>query len=238
MSKINKCSFFYTAVSKGDTISLSGSHVEILWPPKEIDDSVLKVIKKAIDDFNEAKQEDKILNEIYNQITQRELGEKYFSEKREQKVENDLEDLNNLTIDGFEPRNIPEKTKRANKSIKKAANHLSIAFRYNNQILFLGDLESSELRQISNHLSEKNLTDYLIIITPHHGTHWHNSLNQLSSIYAISSVGSNLFTKIKTEFKRRSHICLYTYTNGDIEIPHPILRPLRYWKGRYWRLYI
>ena len=238
LSSINKCNFSYSAVSQGDRILLSGSQVEILWPPKEIDDSTLKVIKEAIDHFNKAKQEDKVLDEIYNQISKNESIEKYFSEKNEQKINNNTMSFNDIAIDYLEPRNIPAITKQANKSIKKAANHLSIAFRYNNQLLFLGDLESSELRQISNYLSSKKLTNYLIMITPHHGTHWHDALNQLSSIYAISSVGPNLFHKIKTEFKHCSHICLYTFANGDIEIPHPLLRPLRYWKGRYWRLYI
>jgi len=244
LSKRNKCSFAYKAVSQGDIISLGGSHIEILWPPKEIDESALKIIKKAIDDFEEAKKEDKVLNDIYNRINQDKSIEKYFQATDGENIYSNVENRDDSDINYIECRNldiirsIPEQTKKANKSLKHAANHLSLAFRYNNQILFLGDLESSELRQISNYLSVSNLTHYLIIITPHHGTHWHNALSQLSTIYAISSVGPNLFPKIKPEFKQISDICLYTYANGDIEIPHPILRPLRYWRGRYWRLYI
>ena len=239
LSKINRCSFTYRPVSQGDLISAGGSYIEILWPPTTIDKLTLETIRKAIKDFEKARNEDEILNRIYERVNQVEFVQKYFvqDEVRIYK-ENNLESVDLDSYEQFLERDIPESTKQANESLRKAANHLSLAFRYNNQILFLGDLEANELRRISNDLLTKKQTHYLIIITPHHGTHWHKNLSNLSAIYAISSVGEGLFPKIKTQFRKIANICLYTYANGEIEIPHPILRPLRYWKGRYWRLYI
>ena len=95
-------------------------------------------------------------------------------------------------------------------------------------MLFLGDLDSNQLKQVANHLVNHGNTHYITIITPHHGTHWHNSLKKLSAIYALSSVGEKLFAKINQGFKSISNICLYTYANGEIEVPHPVLQPLRF----------
>jgi beta-lactamase superfamily II metal-dependent hydrolase len=238
LSKINKSSFTFRAVSQGDLLPAGGSYIEILWPPKTIDDSTLKVIQKAIEDFEKARNKDEILNSIYERINQAEFVQKYFvqDETPIYEYENDSDAINLDDFEQFLERDIPECTKQANKSLRKAANHLSLAFRYNNQILFLGDLEANELKQISNYLLTKNQTHYLIIITPHHGTHWHDALKRLSAIYAISSVGKTLFPKIKSQFKEIADICLYTYANGEIEIPHPLLRTLCFWRCKYWTL--
>jgi len=237
LSRINKSSFTYRLVSQGDKLTIGGSQLEILWPPKEIDSSFLNVIEKAIEDFNRAKEEDDILKKIYEELNDKISIEKYF-ENGETKIQDiNYDETDDNTIDVFD-RDIPEVTKEANKSLRRAANHLSIAFKYGNNLLFLGDLESNQLKQVANHLVNHGNTHYITIITPHHGTHWHNSLKKLSAIYALSSVGEKLFAKINQGFKSISDICLYTYANGEIEVPHPVLQPLRFWRGRYWRFYI
>ena len=237
LSRINKSPFTYRPVSQGDKLIIGGSQLEILWPPKEIDSSSLKVIEKAIEDFDKAKEEDDILKKIYEELNDRISIERYFENGEIKIQDTNYDDRDNNIVDVFD-RDIPEVTKEANKSLRRAANHLSIAFKYDSNLLFLGDLESNQLNQVANRLINDGNTHYITIITPHHGTHWHNSLKNLSAIYALSSVGEKLFAKIKPEFKSISNICLYTFANGEIEIPHPVLQPLRFWRRRYWRFYI
>lgn len=125
--------------------------------------------------------------------------------------------------------------KRANDSLRSAANHLSLAFHENNRLLFLGDLEGNPIKQVVSELLSKDRNRFLAIITPHHGTHWQRDLGRLRAWYAISSVGARLFRHASPNFKLLAEECLLTYFNGDIEVPvsfpwWPGIRPFRHWR--------
>lgn len=52
ISKVNKTSFRYKALSQGDKIKIKGSVFEIVWPPKQIkEEEILKKVDKALNFF-------------------------------------------------------------------------------------------------------------------------------------------------------------------------------------------
>jgi len=96
----------------------------------------------------------------------------------------------------------------------------------------LGDLESHEIGEVVSALVGKERNRFSVVLTPHHGTHWHDGLRQIRATHAISSVGRGLFRYIRPEFKEISDLSLVTHVNGDVEVP----LCSAWWNGpRYWR---
>jgi len=79
----------------------------------------------------------------------------------------------------------------------------------------MGDLTSYEIEQIISSLPKAN---FYVLITPHHGTHWHNSLRKIKSEYAVASNGYRLARNLRSEFKETCEKFLSTHRCGDIAI--------------------
>ena len=240
ISKINEVPFKYKPLAKGDIININGSVFEILWPPRVMyNEETLSAIKQALRDFEKALEEDKIFRELYDRVREEGVFKSYLEEggvinpmdgPNNDKTENDK-------INGKRKRKLPEVVKKANKSIRGVANHLSLALLEDNRILFLGDLENFEIRQIVDDLKTRGRTNFYTFITPHHGTHWDNSLYEIRCIYAIASNGKKLCSKMKPHFKEISERSFATHVNGDLIGP-PML-PLRklLWYIPWWFFY-
>jgi len=216
ISSINECQFSYRFLSIGDKVSVDNSKFDVLWPPKHIKaDNVVKTVRDAVDDFNSA-LEDEETSHIYNRLDEMRILDRYLSE--EEGI------MESKETEHFERNNpeIPEVVNRANKSLRNADNRLSLTFREDNRLLFLGDLEKSEIRQVINKLDSQGMTDYFSLVTPHHGTHWHDSMSKLKCHNAFSSIGSRLFRYYCTEYKKISNRSWLTYVNGALV--HPIYR--------------
>ncbi len=218
MQSLNGEAFDYRALSSGDRINLGGTEFEVLWPPRVIKiRQVLKVIGKAIEDFSTAKAEDPVLNNIYESL----------GDSKEMRPYSSIEGgMLTASPDGrpgdssVSPRaDLPEVVKQANKSLRAAANHLSLAFRSGNRMLFMADLEPYEIRKVVRTLQNQELVHFLALITPHHGTHWHKDLSNLRAWWAVSSIGNRLIEKASSNFKMISDQSLFTHLTGDIEIP-------------------
>jgi len=221
ISQVNNQTFNYSSLSAGDTIQVEGSEIEVLWPPRTLDDeNVLKVIRKAVSDFESAKVEDETLRRIYEELGESGAIRQYTDDNNQHRElpgkANEPREAIHVPI---EKRELPEVVKRANGSLRSAANHLSLAFHEDNKFLFMGDLESSEIKQVVDRLLKKKREHFLVFITPHHGTHWHQALGNLRADSAISSVGNRLFKHLSPEFKSMASQCLYTHLSGDIEVP-------------------
>lgn len=228
ISKINRMPFKCKPLSKGDVININSSVFEILWPPAVMDDKgTLSVIKRALKDFEKAMEEDEETRELYNRVKEEGVFRDYFGEQSER---SEFKGYNNRYMNTkYERRKLPEVVKKANESLRKAANHLSLALFEDDRFLFLGDTENHEIKQIVGYLKSKGRKNFYIFITPHHGTHWHNSLREIKSIYSITSNGSKLCSKMKPLFKETSKRSLATHVNGDIVMPiYPI--------GGFWRV--
>lgn len=182
----------------------------------------LKVIKNAINDFGKAKEEDKELRDLYDAIGAAGKAQPYLNDEeghaepdKVRQVETKLDGGRQLSPAG----ELLPIVAKANKSLRAAANHLSLAFHVGNRLLFLGDLEKNEIKQVVAALQKKRRTNFFVTITPHHGTHWHDDLLTLRSVLAASSIGKHLIRHFCQEFETSfADLCLATYTNGDIHI--------------------
>lgn len=210
--RLNRRPLNFRAVSKGDVVVCGERKYEILWPPQELkEEEALKDIRNAIRDFEEAKESDKQLSEIYQNISRR------YAE---------TENINNLEIDNTNENisltefsgELSEIVQKANKSLRKAANRLSIAFRQDDNILFLGDLEDREINSVVTDLVNNHNVVYDILIAAHHGTHWHRSLTSINADICLASIGQTLKKNIKYEYKSISNKLVRTDEWGDIII--------------------
>lgn len=242
LSRVNQKPFTYRSLSMGDTVAIGGSQYEVLWPPARVDDdATLNVITRAIRDFNVAAEENESLRRILDRIGDGEEMRRFIPEEGESGEMPGCEERSDRTNDLPLPRtqeDLPESMRKANDSLRKAANHLSLAFHEDNKLLFLGDLEEHEIRQVVRLLVKKKRNHFFVTITPHHGTHWHRDLRQIRTCYAISSVGKRLFRHLSPEYKSIAATCLITHLNGDLEVP--VL--LQTWQGpifwRNWRTFL
>ncbi len=130
-------------------------------------------------------------------------------------LERILEEMDKTTKNLFE-----NEIEKINGEIKGVCNHLSLAFfETNKRILFLGDLEKNEIAKICDKLESKGISNFEILITPHHGTHWHDRLKNLKFEYSVSSIGDNLTRYFKQQFLCVSQHCLLTSCFGDLIVP-------------------
>lgn len=211
-------SFRYRPLAQGDSFIINGSFFEVLWPPVSIDyKRALTDIRRALEDFKAAIDEDETTRELYNRVKEEGVFEEYLRQPGEQYEFPETNSGYEHTVgSNREIQKLPPVVEKASRSLKKAANHLSLAFFEDNRFLFLGDTESSEIRQIVDELKSLGRENFYIFITPHHGTHWHNSLRRIRCIHSITSNGSKLCSKMKPQFKEISERSLATFANGDI----------------------
>ena len=235
LSRVNRTSFEYQSLSAGDQIIVGSSHLEVLWPPKILNDvETLKVVNTAIEDFNNALKEDDALKSIIDRIGERGEMQPYLSDEVGRNRGIDQENIRNLPY-LEEIDNLSESIQKANNSLRAAANHLSLAFYEDSKFLFMGDLENYEIEKVVDALLYMRRKHFFITVTPHHGTHWQNKLSHIHTSYAIHSAGPRLFRHISPEYKNISDLCLVTYLNGDVQLPVfvPMWSELFLWQNRH-----
>lgn len=213
--KINNKSFSTRPLSQGDVIE---NGIEILWPPKHISEyknkeKVNKKVQEAIKKFNEAKNKNSKLKEIYEKINDG-LINQYLEPQENYNRDSDTHNIGeNEKLDKeFDKAEIKE----ANKALKEAANYFSIAFKIDERMLFMGDLEESNIGKV---LSDLKYGSYHILIAPHHGTHWNNKFNNFRFHFTLASLGNKYGFVNLCKFKNISERVCVTCFCGDIEIP-------------------
>jgi len=200
---------------------------DVLWPPaKIVHDGALNAIRRAIKDFKKALEEDEITKQLYNRVKGEGVFKEYdvdgenIYEQNFNNIDIETEKIHERLWPGVKRRELPDVVKRANESLRKAANHLSLVLlERNNRFLFLGDIENYEIKEIINDLIMEEKKCFYILITPHHGTHWDNVLKEIRCIYSVTSNGNKLYARLKDGFKYISMVSFSTYVNGDIQIP-------------------
>lgn len=200
LKQLCRKSFSYAPLFKGDTFTQNNRKYEVLWPPRRIEEiEIFAKIKKAIEDFETAKKENGELSKLAEKY--KDVAEKYarnsentdeqkceYPNESMQKVEQNREP-NNETVENKEvnKKDLPEFVQKANESLRKAANDLSLAFKsIDNDLLFFGDLETNQINILCDELKGQ---DFKVFVTPHHGTHAGAKMKQISSKIALSSVG-------------------------------------------------
>ncbi|WP_146192147.1 hypothetical protein [Oceanotoga teriensis] len=166
-------------------------------------------------------EEDKKLKELYERVKSEGLFRKYFEESQRKFTEerDHSKNVNELVKKEYEKKKLPDIFKRANDSLKKVANHLSLTLLGDGGLLFLGDLEHQEIKKVIGDLIAAGKKKFYTLIIPHHGTHWDNSLKDIKCIYSITSNGRRLCFYIKPGFKSISKKSFAIHVDGDIAIP-------------------
>jgi len=210
----------YLPLYEGVEENINGTKIEVLSPPHSITDIFFTdKIKELISRFNQLLDEDDRLRARYDDVYGSELVWKYMNQKedtyeRRTKYGDPNSDYKEAYFEN--DKGISDEIKILNKEFREAANRISLAFKINNEFLFLGDLEKNELRRVMNKLD--GYYNYIILLNPHHGTHWQKNMNRLRVDYSISSVGHGLISKFEQNYKSISNKTLSTYCNGDIFI--------------------
>ena len=227
--------FNYRSLAKGDVININGningSVFEVLWPPRVISpnvgghEKISKTVIDAIKAFRKALDEDEELRRIYEKIKKNKTFLELLTKEKEGVYNKEIATrsrCDRLTID-IDKRELPKSVQDANTKLRDAANYLSLVFYEDNRLLFMGDAKEQVIRNVVRDLVEsKGRSHFYVLIAPHHGTYWDNSLRRLHSIYTVISVGNcknKLHQKVRPEFKEISEMVLTTYLNGDIRIP-------------------
>lgn len=217
--QLNNRPFNYTSVSQGDHVVVDGTHLDVLWPPKVLcDEEMLDSVGRAIEDFDSAKENDKTLGRIYEQLGESGVLSPYLDESEGETAMGSAEREHAGNYRG-EQGALPEMTEKANRSLRAVANRLSLAFHSDSLLLFMGDLEANEINQVVKQLEIKSRMSFQVMLTPHHGTHWGKQLTNLSANVAISSVGDRLIKHIEPGYKTIVRRHLVTFLVGDVYLP-------------------
>lgn len=221
MQNISSEDFYKNPLYRGDNININGLRIDILWPPRELKcGKITKAVERAIKDFEEAKKEDEPLDKIYSKIEESNKVSQYLSREREYiKSKSNERDSNTNNKKPSSHKELLGAVKIANESLRNVANSLSLSFAIDDRFLFLGDLEKDKIGQVVSKLNLTKRNNFMFFITPHHGTHWDESLWKIRCKYALSSNGISRIKKFKHEFKDISNFHFATFTSGDIFIP-------------------
>ena len=211
-------------LSKGDIFYHNNHKYEVLWPPKNFDNKELtKRTQKAIGIFEEIKNDNKILKDIYDELNDidvtfvEDVERVFFKEKGEEKIR-DLIEKYSKQHTKFNKITSSKKYNSFNEALRDVANRLSIAFRQEDNVLFLGDLESFELNEVSNDLKNRELLYYDNLIAAHHGTHWSKKLQNIKCENCLISVGGQRNSKVKDKYRTISSRMYSTFYMKDIII--------------------
>jgi len=211
--------FRYCPLSKGDSFTVGSSVFNVLWPPPKVTlDGGANGVSRAIQLFHEALQVDERLKQAYEQITSSDFHNPYLIQEEEEAC-GQVEPIEHGAV--MKPvhnahERLPLKLKAANEALRSAANKMSLCFIEDNRFLFMGDLTKAEIPLLVQELKVLGRTHFSVLITPHHGTHWHNSLNNLHCRWALSSVGPKLVGKTWPDFRNIAHEHLVTHFTGHI----------------------
>lgn len=235
LKQLSNKSFSYAPLFKGDIFQHQGKNYEVLWPPRVLknENKIVTKIKTAIKDFEIAKEKNTELDSLaekYNRIVEKYAQKNEDSNEKKYEYPNDTmqkeevkEESEEIINDNIEHEgDLSDFIKKANESLRKAANDLSLAFKTTeNELLFMGDLETNQINILCDEL---NGQDFKVFVTPHHGTHAGVKMKQIRSKIALSSVGKLYNGYLKNKYLKdvSNHLyctkkdgCLAIYINNS-----------------------
>lgn len=208
----------FRAVTQGDFLRVGSEEFEILWPPRILPDreEVRGRIRRAIDLFSRAVDEDPETKELYERVRDEGMFDttQFEGEGLQRYRENDSLHLVDRQL---EERQLPQVVREASSAIRRAANDFSIALRnVGNSFVFMGDLEVENLPDVVGILERRGSLTPHNMITPHHGTHWHDALLKFHSMNSLTSNGPRWAHKWSPMHKKTARRTLATHVNGDL----------------------
>lgn len=216
LCRINNTKFSFEPVSQGDSVNVGSSKFEVLWPPKNIPDGARKNFICGVKNFKEAIKRDELLREVAEKIEEQEMIEPYLSGAEVDPENYDRTEVPSDPNSSIEERKVPEVTKKARKSLKDAADQMGIVMHMDNRLLSMGDIPERYIDQVVERLINKGRDHFHVIITSHHGTRWHSSMEQLSTNWAVSSAGKRDDGRLELGYKSISDHNHVTLWNGEL----------------------
>jgi len=206
----------FTPTCQGTKLNIGGSLYTVLWPPLAVAENSItaKAIVRAISLFDLAIREDEPTRRWYKYVQNTHLPDKYLEGER-----GDAKYHENKALDfpKIEFRKLSLVVEQANWAIREAANRISLAICEENQgLLFFGDVMSREIKSITEDLLACGKQKFGLLVTPHHGTRWNNTLLKIRSRYAASSCGHRLYQFVRPEFKKIAKLHCATWISGDL----------------------
>lgn len=226
--QVSGCPDGCLGVAQGDTIPGGCGEWEILWPPREVwlDGPYGRIMQSGVEAFRAAAEVDDDLRRAYEATAEAGVAEEYSASfgvddhqteddrpfPRDEQVDYEGDDdewpqeIDPASEDwggGPDRHDAPQKplVVRANQALRKVADLFSLAFQAEPQILFLADLRPREIRAVVTRCSRSSRARYHILVSSHHGTRWHSSLQHLSIQSAVvSSVGGKLCDLVRSEY--------------------------------------
>lgn len=220
----NKQYFIHDPVFTNKSIKINFNELKIIWPPRFIDTlKIRKEVKEAIIAFDKLIKKYKDLKEIDNRLLENKIFERYFPKESNITDENGIREnmersevINNR--DKSDPKGkLPDDIRETNRKFRKVANYFSLAYYIEDKLLFLGDQENDIIKDVIRQLPNENCF-FEVLITAHHGTHWHDELKKLKCKFSISSLGRQWYHRLRHEYDLISTISLNTVDCGDINI--------------------
>ena len=215
-------------LSQKDTFYHNERKYEVLWPPRTFKQAdyrdLTKCTQDVIDEFEKLKKKNKKLEKIYESLKdgdfriEDENGVIFFKDEKHVNIIKKLFEDNSLQDSEIESITLSNEYKNFNNKLQQAANRLSIAFRQEDNVLFLGDLEAFELNKVSKDLKKRELVYYDTLIAAHHGTHWGNDLQKIKCENCLISVGGLRNSKVKDKYRTISSRIYSTFYLKDIII--------------------
>ena len=234
------CGISIHPLSSGDVFSVGGLNFKVIWPPKTISKSESDIQERVIDfieEFRKFLESNPEIKDIYDELTENINTEEYLEEHSDDRFTDGKFNKGSNIPDCWDTKSeeryrkemeikarieklikdLDERTKKLLKSFaerfRKITNSLSLVFfSEDNFILFLGDLENMDIGMVGKELLQSCKTQFDILITPHHGTHWNDVLLNFRFTFALSSNnGSDLNSKVIREFCKISKCSISTH---------------------------
>lgn len=217
----SRISFIPVNTSSPD-ICVNSHKIEILWPEATIDQSLnTQTISDFLSDFYRLLEQSEAIRVI--NIFVQNLSEQTRNFQNEFSLTNDLLEAwrrNIIEISVIDGVSLNTALLLHNKA-KDILNQWSIAFRTDDDILFLGDLNASQINSVCENINPPYKLD--IIVAAHHGTHKGQRLFGLHTNVTLASIGRRLrktltYQEANPVYIKISNNYRETYTEGDIMV--------------------
>lgn len=246
IGRVSVCPRGCWGVAQGDTIPGRRGEWTVLWPPREVrlNGPYGQAMQDGVEAFRAAAQVDVDLYEAYQAIAEARVEDQYvdapgYIDRRldggffwpgedferdydweEEQWPPETGRADSEDVRGRDPRDLRDPlVMMANRALRNVADLFSLAFQSQPHVLFLGDLKPREMYKVVTLCSRQNSVDYDLLITPHHGTRWHKSLQQLNVREAVvSSAGGKQRHLVRPEYDGFGVPHYVTCTDGHLAL--------------------
>ena len=202
----NKNDLFYRSLKQGDIINFNHKKMNVIWPPQTITNKqVLKTLSKSIEKINDVISSNDELQILWDNFDRNSNTESEIYVKKVKEYSKKAINIDKSVLSSFA------------KSIHDITNRFSVCLFEKENFLFLGDLESNEIRECILYLKKNyKINQIKYLITAHHGTHWNQILLDIHAKKVITSNGEKMVVHFDDQYKLIGDKSYSTFQNGSL----------------------